>query len=468
MTNNFIETKDLNSRINATWFYPKISKFLNEIDNSNTFLDSNLSIKPTDNKICYLYIHIPYCDSFCSYCACFKELKSRYSREDREILINNYLKELDRYFTSNLLNNIEIGYISFGGGTPSCLDIDLICKILDYIHTKLNLRKLKGISFEGNVMTLKSIELLQRLKDYGISRLSFGLQTTNLEIRKFLNIKAKLSDIDEAVNNIKKIGFKSFSADVIYNLPLQNENILHEDLDFVVNKIQPDTIQTYQFNAFHNTKLYDKIYNRDINDIPTMEKEITMYEYILDYFMANGYSKQLFINLFSKDNLIMDNIGIEHSLGNNTFDSTFMIGIGPGAMSYIGNSCFKNYPSIKDYNQSFTNNGFPIESGNYVLREELENKVMVFFPNFTYIDKANIPNRKDISNKIKYLLDNNFICDDCQYYKLTRKGKIWAGNISYFFYSDTEKLRIKQSFYASLKNNVNPFNQDKMNISREK
>lgn len=453
---------DINKRINLTWFYPKISKYLDKIDDRNNYFRFLEKEDDRDTPL-LLYIHIPFCESFCAYCACFKEKFSDYTYEDRKAVIQCMVKEMEMYARTPCIKKRRVGYIQIGGGSPSCLEVHLYDLIFECIYNHFDLTENKGISFEGNVMTLKDPAKLKKLKDLGATRISFGVQTFNENIRKAMAIRAKIKDIYESVEAIHKVGFPSYALDLIYNLPEENFEILEIDLEKACKELKPHFIQTYQFNRFSNTWLDEKINNQGFKDPPTPQKEMDMFRFIMKKLEENDYSNQVLINFFSNESE-PPYTGIEHSIGLNRLDGSHMLGIGPGSMSYMGSRNYKTYPSIKQYVSDMNADVYPAESGHITSMEERKRRVMVFFPNFTRIKWKDIPAIEDIDITINYLLENGWVKRDNDELVLTGQGKLWTGNISYLFYTDREKKRLQKSFFYSLTRGTNPFNQDRMNI----
>ncbi|MCR4441044.1 MAG: coproporphyrinogen-III oxidase family protein [Peptococcaceae bacterium] len=459
------EFEDINKRVNLTWFYPKICLYQDRIADQRQyfgFLDS----APEKKAPVLLYVHIPYCESFCAYCACFKEPLRKYSYEERKLFVGSLQKEMAMYSRTPFFQDSKIGYVQFGGGTPSCLENDLLESIIAGINKYFDLTECRGISLEGNVMSLKDLSRVRLLKDLGVERISFGVQTFNEGIRKQMNIKASLEDIYETVAAIKKAGIPSYALDLIYNLPDQNMEILESDLDRACRELNPMFIQTYQFNLFHNTALKEKVDRGYFQDPPTLKKEMEMFAFVMDRLAKNGYKNQVLINLFS-DRTDSPWTGIELSMGNNREYGSYMLGLGPGSMSYIAGHSYRTFCSIKEYIDSIGRGLYAVEAGHVCTDEELKNRVMVFFPNFTKIPKKDVPAVLEILEKTDDLLEAGYLSEEGDALCLTEKGKMWAGNISYYYYSEQEKARIQRSFYHSLKNRKNTFNQDDMNVAQK-
>lgn len=453
--------EDPGKRINLTWFYPKICKFQDIITSQQRFFEF-LDKEPENKPPVLLYIHIPFCESFCAYCACFKEPFKKYSYEGRKAFAQAMVKEMEMYSRKSFIKPLKIGYIQFGGGTPSCLESDLLEIIFQGIMANFDLSENQGVSLEGNVMSLQDINKIKLLKDLGLSRISFGVQTFNERLRKELAIKAQIKDIYGAVNTLCKVGIP-YALDLIYNLPGEDFRILEQDLDRACRELNPLFIQTYQFNQFYNTALKKRIDSGHFEMVPTPQQEMEMFEFIMQRLKQNGYGNQVLINLFS-DKAENPWTGIELSLGNNRLNGSYMLGLGPGSMSYLLDRNYRTCCSIKEYLEQINQGQFPVEAGHVCAQDELVNKVMVFFPNFTKVSVNSIPKEAKIEEKITYLREAGFVLNEDGLLKLTPKGKTWAGNVSYFFFSENEIKRNQTSFYKALKYNKNLFNQDNMNV----
>lgn len=458
------ELFNMENRKNLTWFYPKLCRFQ---DNKDFLKQLNtLYNKQGNNRPLLLYIHIPFCASFCSYCACFKENYYSYDYQDREKFTNSIIKEIKYSFNQRYFKDTPVTYILFGGGSPSILETSLLEKIFDAINANCNLSQLKGISFEGNVMSLKDFEKLSMLKEKGVNRVSFGIQTLNLEIRKKLNIKAPIDDIYTCSEMIRKAGIKDFNADIMYNLPDETKENLENDLRIITREIKPTIIQTYRFNLFANTQLEKQLKKKYFALTPSKEKEMEMFQIINNNLSEEGFDNQLFINMYSKLKGRVDT-GIELSIGNNKLYGSNMLGIGPGAMTYLSEKCYRNVCSVSDYITKLEKQNTAIDFGHDISKEELEHRVMVMFPNYMHMKLNDIPDEQSIRDKVERLAESGYVRKFEDELVLTDQGKLWAGDISAFFYSETEIQRVKKSYIYSLRHGKNPFNQDVMNINAD-
>ena len=159
------------------------------------------------------YIHIPFCDNICNYC----DFCKRYNYPH---VIDKYLDSLELDIKDNY-HGEKLKTIYIGGGTPSCLSLEQLKELFEILKI---LKKKKNIEYtiEGNIEST-SIEKLKLYKEYGINRLSFGIESLNPNIQKYLNRKTKKETIENLLQEARNLGFHNINLDLMYAIP--NETI---------------------------------------------------------------------------------------------------------------------------------------------------------------------------------------------------------------------------------------------------
>jgi len=447
-------------RHNLTWFYPKICRFQDDPRSLDGVLQQSLSAD-TDTL---LYIHIPFCDSLCAYCGCFKEPLGAFDADELSDFVTALLREMALIREMHGGEPVKVRYVQFGGGTPSTLPVPLLSRIFEGLSTYWDMSECEGISFEGNVMSLRDAEKLRALKSFGVTRVSFGVQTFNTRLRRALRIKAKLADVFEARAALQSAGIDSVAADLIHNLPGESLEILDNDLATMAYELAPSLIQTYQFNQLNNTRLDQRIRDGALGSVPTPEREAEMSRYIADRLPALGYPHRPLINLYSRAAERLWT-GIDLSLGGGRAGGARMIGLGPGSMTYLLGSSHRNVLSVRDYVSALREDRLPIECGAPLAAEEQAHKVMAMFPALMRIRKDSVPTGYGFETQLEEFVADGLVIDEGGEYVLTEEGTRWAGSISYAFFSENEVRRNKVSYLESLRSNKNPFNQDDMNVT---
>ena len=456
-------------RTNVTWFYPKICNFQDGFDSDLerteyfSFLDRQTH--PQKTKI-LLYFHIPFCESFCNFCACFKESSAKYQGPERERFVSAMIKEIERYARSPYFRNSKVTYVQFGGGTPSSLDQGSMARILQAVHREFDLSDVDGISLEGSPLGLSAPGYIEMLRELGITRLSYGVQTLNEEIRRKLTIKATVEQVYQTAENIRKAGIRSFAVDLMYNLPGQTDEVLARDIRGICMDLRPTFVQTYRFNQWEGTRLDQDIRKGVVAEaVPSGDIERRQFCQITESLARHGYDKQLLINFFTNVNN-PGQIGLDHACGGNGYRASYTLGIGPAAESYLGERSFRCHTSVSKWIDDVEADRIPVPQGRVASEDEVENRAMVFFPVFGRISKQAISNIPKFRREIDWLHANGYLIETEESISLTPRGYEMAGNIAYLFYSDDEKRRARRTMYLSMKHKKNPFHQDETNIPR--
>ncbi|MGE3300144.1 MAG: radical SAM family heme chaperone HemW [Arcobacter sp.] len=270
-----------------------------------------------------LYIHIPFCDSKCFYCA-FN------SYTDRFHLKQEYMKALKKQLKYNLDNYVlkrdkKIETVFIGGGTPSTIKAFEYEEIFSMI--KPFLTEFAEITTEANPNSA-SFEWLQSMKDFGVNRVSFGVQSFENNKLKFLGRSHNSNSAIKAIQNANSIGFKGINCDIIYGVQGDTIESIKSDLD-VAFSLPITHLSAYSLTIEEGTKFFDK------SSVKIDDEELS-YE-IFDYINKKGFH-QYEISNFAKNKESES----KHNYG--YWQHKEYLGVGAGAVGYINSQ--REYPSI--------------------------------------------------------------------------------------------------------------------------
>jgi oxygen-independent coproporphyrinogen-3 oxidase len=164
-----------------------------------------------------LYIHIPFCDSKCFYCAFNSYTNLNHLKKEYFDAIKKQLQTIKK-------QNFYTVFI--GGGTPSTMPIEFYEKLFNFLAPFI--KNTKEISIEANPNT--SYEWLKGIRNLGVNRISFGVQSFNNEKLKFLNRNHSKTQAIKAIEDAKKAGFDNINLDLIYSTAMDNKKLLENDL----------------------------------------------------------------------------------------------------------------------------------------------------------------------------------------------------------------------------------------------
>lgn len=271
------------------------------------------------------YIHIPFCTNICSYCDFCKLLVE-------DIWVNEYLDALEKEI-ENTYQNEELETIYIGGGTPSCLSLDELERLLKILAV---FKKSDNIEYtiEGNFESTTR-EKLELYKKYGINRLSFGLETIHSNLLKILHREVDTKRVEEIITVARELGFSNINLDLMYALPTETKEDLKRDLDFLLS-FDIEHISTYSLILEDHTLL-------KIKNIQPIDSDVDyeMYQMICEILKKNHYLHYEISN-FSKK-------GYESKHNTTYWNNEEYYGFGLGASSYIGNERIENTRSFQQY-----------------------------------------------------------------------------------------------------------------------
>lgn len=296
-----------------------------------------------------VYVHIPFCNSICSYCDFCKFLNYE---KWTEPYLKALEKEIKEFYEGETVKSLYIG-----GGTPSALreeHIETLFKIL----RKIKLKQDAEITFECNVNDITE-EKLKVLKKHNVNRISIGVESFNKYNLKFLNRKHDKKQIFEKIKLCKEYGFDNINVDLIYALPTEDMGVLRRDISQIL-KLDVEHISTYSLIIEENTALYVK----KVKNIPE-ELDAKMYKYICKKLKKKGYIH------YEVSNFAKEGMESKHNL--TYWNNEEYYGFGVGAHGYINSMRYENTRSLNKY---FEGN-FRLEELLVSIQEEMENEVIL-------------------------------------------------------------------------------------------
>lgn len=315
----------------------------------------------------YIYIHIPFCTSICSYCDFPKVL---YDKK----YIRSYLDSLKEEILLRYKNENVVS-IYIGGGTPTSLDVEEL-EYLFRIISIFRLDKYLEFTIESNVESL-SIDKIKLFNKYNVNRVSLGVQSLNDNTLKVLNRKHTKNDVFRVINNLKNNGINNISIDYIYGV---NNNIeeVKEDISTFL-KLDIPHISCYSLIIESNT-----IFGINKRKYIDEDIESDMYNYIKDTLISNGYRQ------YEISNYGRDNYQSKHNL--NYWNNGFYYGFGMGSVSYLANYRINNTKNLTKYiNKDY------IDSHEYENRDtQISNTFMLGFRKTKGININDFKNRYNI------------------------------------------------------------------------
>lgn len=302
------------------------------------------------------YIHIPFCEHICYYCDFNKVLIEEQPVDE---YISALLKEIDLIKTKHFSDTIETIYI--GGGTPTALSAKQLDVLLAGIRLRLPFDDRNEFTVEANPGDL-TLDKLKVLKNYGVNRLSMGVQTFDNRLLKKIGRRHSEEDVYTTLSLVENAGIDNVSIDLIYALPGQTMESFSDTLEKALALDLPH-YSLYSLILENQTVFYNWARQGRLH-LPTEDVEGDMFELAANKMEAAG-KKQYEISNFS-----IPGKQSQHNLV--YWNNEHYYGLGAGASGYLDGKRYKNHGPIQHYLAPLRKDLLPIRE---VETLTLENKI---------------------------------------------------------------------------------------------
>jgi oxygen-independent coproporphyrinogen-3 oxidase len=350
-----------------------------------------------------LYIHLPFCESLCTFCACHKHITKRHEVEEE--YIQTVLKEWQLYV--DLVDEIPVvKELHLGGGTPTFFSKEQLQILMDGLFKIAKKHPEAEFSFEGHPNnTLK--EQLQTLYNCGFRRVSFGVQDYNLKVQVAIHRVQPFEAVEKVTKWAREIGYTSVSHDLIFGLPHQTK----ENVIYTINKtkeLQPDRISFYSYAHVPWVKgVGQRGFNDD--DLPKDDEKRALYEIGKRMFAELGY-EEIGMDHFALKTDSLYTATINKTLHRNFMGYTsnktqLMVGLGMSSISDSWYGFAQNVKTVKEYQQLVNKGEIPVFRGHILSKEDtiIRKHILNMMCNFTTSWNAKENQIKNIDNHLALL-----------------------------------------------------------------
>lgn len=392
-----------------------------------------------------LYIHLPFCESLCTFCACNKRITKRHDVEMP--YIEALLKEWDMYLQI-LKERPILKEIHLGGGTPTFFDPKHLEFLLKRIKNSCEIPNDVSYSFEGHPNNT-TVNHLQTLKDLGFNRVSYGIQDYNPKVQVAIHRIQSFETVKKITEHSRAIGYNSVSHDLIYGLPLQTL----EDVISTIHKtteLMPDRIAFYSYAHVpwakgNGQRGYDE------KDLPSAGLKRKQYETGKKMLEQSGYV-EIGMDHFAlpEDELALafQNHELHRNfMGYTTTKTNTMIGLGASSISDSWFGFSQNHKNLNQYYKSLSQNELPVSRGHILDTTDLiiRRKILNLMCHFeTSLEDLAIDLQLEIKNDLLEFEADQLLTIVDNTIKVKPAGKAFIRNICMAF---DLKLKAKQTQY---------------------
>ncbi len=283
-----------------------------------------------------IYIHVPFCHSFCTYCGFYSEISPKCSARQSEVeqkklayaetLIKEIKSRKDEILTSSKINTLY-----FGGGTPSVLPLCVFRSVVEALDEVLGESGTHHIYDEFTVevnpedVVSEGLEYLSGLKELGVNRISMGIQSFDGEILKWMNRRHSAQQARQAYGLLVEAGFDNISIDLIFGLSHLDDKTWLDTIDEALSWEKVTHISAYQLSVEPDSAL-DKLVQRGLYKEADQDQCAHQYDVLCDRLSAAGFTHYEISN-FARP-------GFEARHNSAYWAHQPYVGLGPGAHSF--------------------------------------------------------------------------------------------------------------------------------------
>ena len=387
-----------------------------------------------------LYIHLPYCESLCTFCACNHRITKKHEVETGYIAA--VLKEWRMYvdlLAQSSDERIKIREIHLGGGTPTFFAPEKLADLINGLFEFAERADNHEFSFEGHPNNTTEAHL-QTLYDLGFRRVSFGVQDYDAKVQKAINRIQPFENVARVTETARAIGYTSISHDLVFGLPHQNLDTMRHTIAKTA-ELSPDRLAFYSYAHVPWIKGNGQRGFKD-HDVPKDEMKRQCYEEGKKKLLEQGYHE------IGMDHFALQQDPMYQSFQAGTLHRNFMgytasktqvmIGLGVSSISDSWYSFAQNEKNIDDYYVSLEQEQIPVYRGHVLSDEDLVIRkhilnLMCSFETSWSEPKMDFPELNDVLNQLNEMQHDQLLVIGDESIRVTEAGKPFVRNICMAF-----------------------------------
>lgn len=323
-----------------------------------------------------LYLHIPFCETLCTFCGCNTIITKDH---DKELPYVSLLQqEWDRYLQAvPALKEKPLQHLHLGGGTPTFLTPQSLNALLKPILDNV----VRAEGFEASLEAdprRTNIEQLRLLRELGFDRLSLGIQDFNPEVQKLINRVQSFASVKALVEESRAIGYRSVNFDLIYGLAKQNKELIRKTVEQTL-RLVPDRIALYSFALVPWIKPAQRLFKEE--DLPVGAEKRELYEIAREMLLKEGYVE------VGMDHFALPTDALAKALEKKTLHRNFMgytdhrtdllLGLGVSSISETPWSFHQNEKVLAQYERSLQEGKIPTVRGHILSEQDRERREQI-------------------------------------------------------------------------------------------
>lgn len=412
--------------------YPTVPYWKFATINEAKWKQAVVNMYNNENGELSIYIHLPFCENLCTFCACNKRITKNHRVEDP--YLEAVCKEWMMY--RSILPGIPvIKEIHLGGGTPTFFSPENLVYLIEQItkDTVVSDDHAFSIEVHPNYTTEEHIKQLQSV---GFNRISLGVQDFDPVVQYAINRIQSFEKTNEVVEWARKYGFTSINVDLVYGLPHQTSKSIEHTVE-QIKKMQPDRIAFYSYAHVPWKSRGQRRYTE--GDLPAADEKWNMYTLGTALLRASGYESIGMDHFALKDDALFTaakNGSLHRNfMGYTTTQSKLIIALGASSIGDAWNAFVQNEKEIESYEAKIKEGRLPIIDGHLLNDEDLllrRNILDLMCMNQTVLDESRLAPEflHAAYKKLHALAQDSLVVLDGSKITVTDKGRSFIRNIA--------------------------------------
>ncbi len=402
-----------------------------------------------------LYVHIPFCEHICYYCACNKVItRSRKKAQPYLDTVYQEMAQLAAWYS----HGRPVTQLHWGGGTPTFISHEQMVELMGQMRQHFNLLDDDSGDYSIEIDPREaSLETIKLLRAIGFNRISLGLQDIDPKVQEAVNRVQSVEQTAAILKEARQLGFRSLNLDLIYGLPYQTQAGFNATLDTVI-EMNPDRLSV--FNYAHLPDRFRPQRHIQEETLPSPEVKLAILESTINKLLDAGY---VYIGMdhFAKPD---DELAIAQRTGNlhrnfqgyTTHAECDLVAMGVSAISQVGSVYYQNEHEISAYSQAVAANQHAIKrgislTGDDIIRREVITQLICHFE----LDKRPIEQKfairfdeyfSDVLTELQALAADGLITLDEHRLQVTPSGRLLIRRICMVFDAYIPKVQSTQRF----------------------
>jgi len=387
-----------------------------------------------------LYVHVPFCAVICPFCPFNKFASVEKMMAEFVVAVK---REISLLASRGYWSGARIHAAFFGGGTPTALSGERLSEIILHCRKVLRMSDVTELTVEGSPETLTP-EKLRMLRDVGVNRISFGVQSFDDHYLKMLGRGHDAATARKTIDMVADAGFDNIAIDLMYRLPGQTLEEVEKDLDVAIRS-GVKHISAYSLFVEPGSPLARVQHRGRLLPLPDEQADLEMFRLTIERLGQAGFELYTLYDFAPRDKRC------EHHVINWHAPQKEYVGIGPGAFSFVRNGrdefVYGNINPLDRYFECLREGRLPIDFGVHLSEEEQMARYMVLGTNGLNIPKAPFEERFGTSidavfgETLERLEGWGLIEDFPDRVALTTKGRLYLANVGKSFCSERNRMK---------------------------